>query len=335
MDFGDLFKRSWRITWNNKYLYVLGFLAALGGSGSSGGGGGSGGNFSTPGTGGSGPSEEAIEEFFREFGLNFSTIEDALPTIIGSIIAIICVLLIIRLVLWVIRMVAEAGMIESVVVLDQGGTSSFREAFAAGRPHLMPILVVNLILLALPIILVLFLLGVGAFVYFSVESGSDIESMIAIIVIPIICMVCILIPYNIIVALIYPIAQRGIIFKGKTGMDAIRFGWDFLRSHTSDILILAVLFFALAFVVGIVSLFAALPVFAATAIPAFLAIFEGNVPGVGAFVSVGIGFLLMIIILSAVQAMYIAFRSATFTLAFMELDAPKSAPDLDVAPEMG
>ena len=35
MDYGNLLKRSWDIVWHNKFLFILGFLAALGSGGSS------------------------------------------------------------------------------------------------------------------------------------------------------------------------------------------------------------------------------------------------------------------------------------------------------------
>jgi len=33
MNYGDTLKRGWQLTWNNKWLWLLGFLAALGGGG--------------------------------------------------------------------------------------------------------------------------------------------------------------------------------------------------------------------------------------------------------------------------------------------------------------
>ena len=36
MDYGNLLKRSWDIVWHNKFLFILGFLAALGSGGTNG-----------------------------------------------------------------------------------------------------------------------------------------------------------------------------------------------------------------------------------------------------------------------------------------------------------
>lgn len=323
MDFGDLFKRGWQITWNNKYLYILGFLAALGGSGSGGGGGG-GGNANIPGT----SNPEDIEGIFGDLGFDPGALESMVAGIIGVIIAVICVLLVIRIVLWFVRMIAEAGMIKAVTQLDRGATSSFRQAWSDGRPYMFDIFIVNLLLLIIPIALVLIILAVVGFSVFSVSSGGN-EALFGLIFIPIICLVCLLVPYSIVVNLIYPIAQRGIIFKGVKGMDAIRYGWNFLKEHTSDVLILAVLFFVVGLIVGIISLFVTLPILAATALPVIFALIDGSVPTTGSFVLVGIGLILMIIIGSVISAIYISFRSATFTLAYHEMDGNASPSEKD------
>ena len=59
MDYGDIIKRSWRITWRYKALWVLGIFAGVSGCQA---GGGSGGN-----SGGSGGNS------FQQFGDGFST----------------------------------------------------------------------------------------------------------------------------------------------------------------------------------------------------------------------------------------------------------------------
>ena len=65
MDYGKLFRRGWEIVWQNKYLFILGFLAALGG----GGGGNSGSNFNYNVPGGNDFPADAVEEM-TQFGDN-------------------------------------------------------------------------------------------------------------------------------------------------------------------------------------------------------------------------------------------------------------------------
>ncbi len=331
MDFGDLFKRGWQITWNNKFLYVLAFLAALGGSGSSGGGGGSSRVNNIP-TGNSGSEEfGAFEDLLNEFGFDFGSFESALPTIIGTAAAIICALLIVRIVLWLIRMVSEAGMIKSVAEINGGGSSNFKKAFTDGRAFLSPIFVCNLLLLIIPIAFVLALLGLGALLFFGGLGNFDDFSPL--IFIPIICLGCLLVPYGFIVGLIYPIAQRGIVFKGMDAWASIKYGWQFLKKHAADILILGFLFTIVGFIVNIVALVASIPLLIGAGLPVFFAFMEGDTPGAGAIGLLVAGLIAMIVVAAAVSSIFIAFRSATFTLAYLELDGTTAAAPEEKGPD--
>lgn len=326
MDFGDLFKRGWQITWNNKFLYILGFLAALGGNGSSGGSGS--GNINNIPTGNNTEDFEAFEDLFGEFGFDPSSFESMLPTIIGSIIAIVCILFVIRIVLWFIRLISEAGMIQSVADINAGGTSNFRQAFAQGREHIVPMFIANLILFIVPFVVVLIIIAISAFSFLGADGG--IEDILPILVIPIICLVCLLIPYGIFTAFIYPIAQRGIVFKGLDGWSSLVFGWEFLKKNASDIVILGILFGVIGFIIGIIALVISLPILIGAGLPVFFALIEGSTPGAGAISLLVVGFLAMIVVGAFISAIFISFRSATFTLAFIELDDKDSAASAPV-----
>ena len=66
--------------------------------------------------------------------------------IVGTIIVVSCVLVIIRIVLWFIRLIAEAGMIQAVADIDNGIETNFRKAFADGRPFMLNIFMAKRIL---------------------------------------------------------------------------------------------------------------------------------------------------------------------------------------------
>lgn len=125
MDYGKLFRRGWEIVWQNKYLFILGFLAALGG----GSGGNSGGNFnySVPGPGGSDVPAETfaeITQFWTQYG--------------GLILGLVCFFFILGIVFWLIRLAAVGGLIESVDRIEAGEKMSFGKAFSAGVADLEP-----------------------------------------------------------------------------------------------------------------------------------------------------------------------------------------------------
>lgn len=317
MDYGDIFKRGFLITWNNKFLYLLGFLAALGGSG--GGGGGGGGNFNTGGNFSTSPDDfSEFEDFFRGFGIDPSNFEAMIASIVGAVIAVFCILAIIGIILWFIRLIAEAGMIQAVADLETGVKTNFKKAFADGRPYMMKFFMTRLIIFAIPIILIF---AAGAAIFFPlIVSGGDVNESFALWFIPLVCLICLFIPYNLVMSIVYPIAQRGMVFKGMDAMESIKYGWGLLKEKTSDILILALLFTVMGFVVGIVSAIVAIPVLLGTGWPVISAFMSGEMPSGGSFALLGVGILLMMIVGAIVNSIYISFRSASFTLAYLQLE---------------
>ncbi|KAA3664584.1 MAG: hypothetical protein DWQ04_04945, partial [Chloroflexi bacterium] len=136
MDYGDLLKRSWHIVWNNKFMFVLGFLAALGSGGGSGGGN-SGTNFSPSSSGGDEfnlPPEFAanIEQYWAEFA--------------GVLIALVCFFVILGIVFWLVSLVGQTGLISSAARIDAGEEATLGEAFAEGTAKLGNMIGLNLVL---------------------------------------------------------------------------------------------------------------------------------------------------------------------------------------------
>ncbi|UCC54472.1 MAG: hypothetical protein JSV68_10990, partial [Anaerolineaceae bacterium] len=107
MDYGNILRRSWDVIWNHKFMLVLGFLAALG-SGASGGGGGGGG-------GDTGYTFDGSEfEAMPEIAENLGAIIAAASAII---LGLVCFFFILAIVLWLVRLTAQAGMIDAAARL--------------------------------------------------------------------------------------------------------------------------------------------------------------------------------------------------------------------------
>ena len=185
----------------------------------------------------------------------------------------------------------------------------------------------RLIIFAIPIIL---LFAAGAAIFFPlIASGGDVDGSFGFWFIPFFCLICLFVPYNLVMSIVYPIAQRGMVFKGMDAMESIKYGWELLKAKTSDIVILALLFTVSGFVVGIVSAIVALPVLVGTGWPVFSAFMSGEIPSGGQFTLLGIGVLLMIIVGAIVNSIFISFRSASFTLAYLQLEGKEMQLDLE------
>ena len=324
MDYTALLRRSWELVWNNKFMFALGFLAAL-----AGGGGGSGGgrnfNFDAP-IGDSSqfdvPPEvfQNIENYWAEFAV--------------ITIAVVIFLIILSIVFWLFSLVGKAGMIDAAVKLDSGENMSFRDAFSSGTSYLGSMAGLSL-LLYLPVIIIvsLILLSVGFTVggalaaEFS-SSGGDFGSMAAGLgVTSLICfglLACLLVPYSLLVNVIHPFAQRGLVLGNMGITDSIRHGWQVVRDNAAEIFVLIILFLVIGVIFGIVAAVVIVPVAVLIFLPTILAIINGGTIGVANIILIVIGVFVLGVLGAAVQSIMLAFRSTAVTLAYQQFVPPVS-----------
>lgn len=314
MDYGDLLKRGWRITWNNKWLWILGFLAALGGNSSSGGGGNS--NFGVSGDNSffneGNMSPEAMEGF-ENFGRMIESGE--FMASLGAIFFVaICCLFLFFFIMWFVRLVAEAGLIQAAVDIEYGEKTTFQKAFSDGSQYMGKFFGLNVILWIVPIVIFLIIGGIAAA---AVASGGEDMAFLFICLVPLICL---FIPYSIIVSLLYPIAQRGVVLQKLGVMDSLRHGWEILKANVGEVLLIALIFFAVSIGFGIVAAVVVVPVLLATVFPAGYNFFTSGPQAVSsALIALAVGGVILSIILgSIVNAVMITFRSSTFTLAYLQ-----------------
>ena len=170
MDYGNIFRRSWDVIWNHKFMLVLGFLAALGSGGGGGGGGNTGSTFD-------GSEFEAAPEIVENLGAIIAAAS-------AIILALICIFFVLAIVLWLVRLTAQAGMIDAAARLDAGEGVSFGEAISAGWYKLGRMVGLNLILFGVFILagivgVIVLALGVGATATGAAISEGDMGALIA------------------------------------------------------------------------------------------------------------------------------------------------------------
>jgi hypothetical protein len=312
MDYGKLFRRSWEIVWQNKFLFILGFLAALGGS--SGGGSGGNYNFSVPGPSGSDtfPADVFAEimDFWAEYG--------------GLILGLLCFLFILGIVFWLIRLSAQGGMIEAVDRIEAGEKMTFRMAFSAGVQRIRGLVGLNLLLNAPFIIFGLLFAGVGASFLLSAAQGSGAadapERLLTIFAVCGGLAACLLVPLGLLVLVVQPFAQRGLMLRQLGIVASIRHGWQVVRENVGDVILLIIAFLVIGFLFGLVTAVFAIP-FAFLAFgPVLLDAIQGNEFSLGTMeiVSLAFGGICLGLISAAVNSILTAYRSATVTLAYQQ-----------------
>lgn len=245
MEYGKIISRSASIVWQNKFLMVLGILAAIG-SGlftGSGGGGGDGGNVDTglwdPGQ-------------FSEYGDEIAAFAAGAVLVV---IALACVGLLIGIVLWIVSTVARGGLIASVDSIEDGEKSSFRLAWSAGWSKVWTLLGISL-LPAIPA-LIMFVLGLmgmaaygGVFALFGDEFAESaglagLGTLFAV-------LACILMPIMLALMIVRNFAERACMLEDQGVIDAYRRGANVLMENIGEAILLILLQIAIFIVLGLI-----------------------------------------------------------------------------------
>lgn len=239
MEYGKLVERSVNIVWQNKYLIVLGILAALG-SGSFSGGGGGGGNGSNGGNG--------------EFGQLPDISGEVAGLAVGVIALLLCLALFVGILFWVISTIARGGLIASVDTVEAGGKSSFSHGWRAAREKTRSLLGIGL----LPGIpgLILFLAGLlalGGYGGLSALFGepfaagpglAGLGGLVAVVA-------CVAVPIILVLSILRTFAERACMLEGLGVIDSYRRGWDVLTANLGEAILLFLLQIAIFIVLGI------------------------------------------------------------------------------------
>lgn len=244
MEYGKIMERAANIVLQNKFLILLGILAALGsgslGSGGGGGGGGNGGNgngqpFGEPGQ-------------FPEFDPEIAGLA------IGAILVLLCVVVLVGIALWVISSVARGGLIAGVDAIESGEKSSFGQAWRAGWQKVWTLLGIGF-LPALPG-LILFVGGVfalGAYGGILALFGEEFAGPLGMAELGILgaLLACVVVPVVLVLTILRNFAERACMLENLGVIDAYRRGASVLMANLGEALILFVLQIMLFVVLGI------------------------------------------------------------------------------------
>jgi hypothetical protein len=309
MDYGKILGRAWEITWRWKILWILGFLATLGTGGTAG-------NPSY--------SYDSSDWGYTAYG----------PQIPGEIIALIvgagCLIIIVAIALWVISTIARGGLIAGVQQVEDEGSTGFGQAWRVGARRFWTLFGIG-ILAGLPTFILL-VAGIGSLVMLILLTVSGFETSEAAgatgIVASVLCggtLCCGAILLSMLLAQIRIYAERAAILEGFGWIDAFVRGWQVLKQNLGPTIVLWLIFFVIALVIGGL-IFGAL---AAVIAPIF-AVFSRTDPGAWLVVPMCFGGLLGAIVFALISSVVETFTSASWTLAYRQL-AGLAAPETEIA----
>lgn len=305
MNYLDTIKRGFAHTWNNKFMWALGFLAALG----------SGLSFSNSNYNMNSGDTAALGQWMTP---------ERMAALSAGLVAFGCIAFIVGIILWLVSLSAYGGMIVGVTQMEQGsGKPTFRSAFGAGWRRVGRLVGMTIVLYAVPIIIGIVLTigfiavaGGAAFMASGMEDPSGIMAGLGGLALVFVCLLCLLIPFLILLSLIYPFAFRGIMLRDLGVMDSIRHGWKTVREHLGEIILLALAFFLIGIIVIIVAAAILVPVALLVGVP-FVALMDSNATVLQGILAV-LGVVISLIVIALVSAISTAWQSSTFTLAYLE-----------------
>ncbi len=325
MDHIRILRRSLEITWFYRALWVFGLILALttarsGGSHGGGGGGGGGSSFAAP-------AGFASQSALRLFALNPMQIA-------GIVAAVVVVALLLAFIFNAARVVAETALIRMVNnYADSGERASVGQGFRLGwsRAALRLFLIDLLIFISLALVfLLLFALACAPLAGLLSDSNAlkviGTVSSASLLILVFVLLLLVIIG----AAVLLPFIHRACVLEGQGVLDSLRRGWAIVRHRASDVLIMALVLFALSLAVTIL----VIPVIfvllfggaALGGLPALLAglvsslFLQGQLPWmIGLAVGLPIFLLVLIVPLLFLGSLAQVFTSSAWTLTYREI----------------
>lgn len=305
MDYLGTIRRGFEHTWNNKFLWVLGFLAALG----------SGSSFSNSNFSFNSGDTSALQ--------NWLTPERA-AALTAGLIGFTCIAFIVGIILWLVSLSARGGLIAAVAQLEAGsGKPTFGSAFRAGWRRVGRLVGMTILLFIIPAIL--FAILIAAFLVpvtgMAVAAGSaeDPTGLLAGMGGMAVLFCCVLFAlglFTFVLSLIYPFAFRGIILRDLGVMDSIRHGWEVFRNNLGNIILLGLAFMLIGIAILILAVAILVPVGLAVGIP--LAMLGRTDATFLQGLLAALGILVGVLVFAAISAITTAWQSSTFTVAYLQ-----------------
>lgn len=330
MDFGATISRAFRIMWDHKVLWILGFLAALGG-------GGAGGNFQGP----------QVNNRFSSRDITPFAADPSL--ILAGASLFFCLLLILGIVLSVVGIIARGGLIAGVQQVETEGNTTFSRAWAVGADRFWRMLGLN-ILLWLPMVVIIFLLvllfggaiaGIIAASSTFGQGNQDNSAFMGLMsggIIVLCCLICVVVIYSIIAMALQTFGERAIVLENRGVTDSISRAWAIFRNNLGNIILLAIVMLVISGVVGLIAGAAMFTVLIPTLFPLITGLTQNAVISASTTVLAVIGIAVGIVISAIINTLFITFNSAAWTLAFRSFTGvapaatqPPAAPPLPAA----
>ncbi len=288
MDYGDLLRRAWNITWKNKGLWILGILAGC--------------------TGNSGnPSQGAsYQGSGQEFPGFQRTLEGIPPETLTLIVAALVLIgLVLAAVFIVLGTLGQAGLIAGFSHAEEQGSVTLSKAWSLGLTHFWRLLGVSLVAAA------------GVFLVALVVGGLAVLGTVATLGLGLLCLIpllCLLIPAALLLGVYLKLVQNGVVVENLGVLDAFRRAWQLGRANLGPVVVVGLI---LILVSGIAGLIMAAPLLV-LAVPAMVLLASGQPPQGTLVVGLVCGAIYLPVLLVA-SGILQTFVSGSWTLTYRRM----------------
>jgi hypothetical protein len=282
----EILKQAGQIVWQNRFLLWFGLLMALGSPGSF--------NINTGNNNDFGKQGEAAKSFFE--------------THWGIVLALVIVLFVIGIILFLISLVAKAGLVKSVNLVGQNKQTDFKTGWRSGKKYFGKLFKLGL-LFFFAIFAIVIILAVPVIYLIAIKFwlGAILVGIFAI---------AIFIPLIFVFALTKIYAEFYIILSSLRIRSAIEAGYNLLLKNIGHSIIFGLLLIAVSIVAGIVLLPVA-GIALVILIPAGAAFYYLSKIAFAIFL--GCAILIFLTAILFVSAIFQAYKTAAWTLFFQEI----------------
>jgi len=283
--FIELLKQAGRIVWQNRFLLWFGLLMALG----------------SPGSFNIGSNNE-------DFGKQGEAAKNFFENHWQIVLAMVVALFIVCIILFLISLVAKAGLVRSVNIVSQNKKTNFKEGWRSGKKYLGKLFKLS-VLFFLAVLLIVVILAVPIIYLIAVKSwfGAILVGLFAI---------AILVPIIFIFILTKIFAEFYIVLSDLRLRSAIEAGYNLLLKNIGHSIIFGLLLLAVSLAAGIVLLPVA-GIALIILVPTGIAFYYLSKIAFAVFL--GIAILLFFAVILLYSAIFQTYKTAAWTLFFQEI----------------
>ncbi|MFQ5943873.1 MAG: hypothetical protein ACE5JF_09990 [Anaerolineales bacterium] len=306
MDYGEVLRKTWDISWRNKGLWLLGILAGCSASGR--------GNFSNWGGGTRGYDFDSSEFPRFDGGPLF---EDVPPiqeeVVIPIVLGFLCLGFIVALIVFALGVIGQGGLIAGFRRADEGSDVSFSEAFSDGLQYFWKLAGIRVLFFIAGFVIVMALI-LGTVLFAVATLGIGVLCLIP--------LICLLIPLGLGVDSYIILTMVAAVEEELGVFEAFGRSWTTFKENLGPVVVM-ILILIVGF--GILGFLIALP-FIAIALPAI----TGAIVGSDAAIISGIAITLLCALISiplllAIYGLMTTYTTGAWTLTYRRLNGTMGA----------